>query len=344
MITAVVPVGGQAWFFKIVGPIAAIDKLEKPLNDFFATIQVEADGRPKWNLPEGWTNGPDKPMRLATILVPAEPKPLEIAVSGASWPGTPESVLANVDRWRGQLKLPNTDVEHMGEFIREAKAGDKTIMIVDLRGHYSGGMTPPFAGAGAGAGPGGAAGRPTPGADIPPGHPPVDANSTAPPTAPNAGAAMAPLETPKFTAPKDWQSIPAEGMRKAAFAIGNQEHGALVTVIGFRTTEGPQIGDPLQNVNMWRQGVGLPPIKQDELSKATESLQIDGKTATYARVVPDTSQPGQSQAKLATIAAMVKDGDQLWFVKLYGDRTVVTAQEEAFKTFLKSLRFAASGD
>ena len=40
---------------------------------------------------------------------------------------------------------------------------------------------------------------------------------------------------------------------------------------------------------------------------------------------------------------MAKTGDQMWFIKLHGDRTVVTAQEDAFKTFLKSLRFAADG-
>ena len=37
---------------------------------------------------------------------------------------------------------------------------------------------------------------------------------------------------------------------------------------------------------------------------------------------------------------MVKNGDQIWFLKLKGDRDVVVAQEAAFKAFLKSLRFA----
>jgi hypothetical protein len=57
--------------------------------------------------------------------------------------------------------------------------------------------------------------------------------------------------------------------------------------------------------------------------------------------VPDPSEASQSQSKLATLAAMAKRGDDLWFIKFSGDRSVVTAQENAFKTFLKSLRFAA---
>jgi hypothetical protein len=344
MLTAILPAGGQAWFFKVVGPIPAIDKHEKEIYDFFATIGVADDGKPKWQLPKDWKEGPAKPMRFATVLVPADPKPLEIAVSSASWTGTPESVLANINRWRGQLQLPPTDSAHVNENTREAKAGDQTIMIVDLRGRSSGaGMMPPFAG---GAAPF-AGGAQNPPSGLPPGHPPLDANSPAPPTSPNEASppAAATADVPKFTAPKDWKPVKVEagGMRKAAFEVGDAEHGALVTVISFQTTEGPQIGDPLQNVNMWRQGVGLPAIKQDELSKSTESIEIDGKPATYARAVPDPSQPDQSQSKLATIAAMTKTGDELWFIKLHGDRTVVTAQEDAFKSFLKSLRFAADG-
>ena len=35
MLAAILPAGGQAWFFKVVGPIPAIDKHEKEINDFF---------------------------------------------------------------------------------------------------------------------------------------------------------------------------------------------------------------------------------------------------------------------------------------------------------------------
>ena len=61
------------------------------------------------------------------------------------------------------------------------------------------------------------------------------------------------------------------------------------------------------------------------------------------RAVPDAAQADQSQASLATLAAMVKAGDQIWFIKLKGERSVVAAQEDAFKNFLKSVRFAADG-
>jgi hypothetical protein len=276
-------------------------------------------------------------MRYATLLMPTDAKPVEVAVSGASWPGTPESVVANVNRWRGQLKLPPTDAANVAKDVREAKAGERTITIVDLRGRYTGGMMPPFAG-GAGA-PGQAA--PGAGSNLPAGHPPID--SATPP----AGQATAPAmpAAPKFTAPADWKqvSIPAGGMKVAEFAIGDAEHRATVTITPFSLNAGPSIADPLQNTNMWRGAVGLPPIKQDDLKKYTETIEVGGKPAIYVRVVPDEAEPSQSQIKEATLAAMAKTADQIWFVKLKGDRDVVAAQEDAFKTFLKSLRLSGSG-
>jgi hypothetical protein len=66
-------------------------------------------------------------------------------------------------------------------------------------------------------------------------------------------------------------------------------------------------------------------------------------SSTYVWAFPDTSQTDQSQADLATLAAVVKAGDQIWFINLKGKRLVVVAQEVAFKNFLKSVQFAADG-
>lgn len=351
MLAAIVPVDGQAWFFKVVGPIAAVDKLEKELNDFFASVRFADDGKPKWQLPTGWTEGSGHAMRFATIVVPAEGKPLEITVSALPWSGTQADLLSNVNRWRGQLKLPAIETSQLAANTQEAKAGDLPMTIVDLRGQFGGGMTPPFAGAGAmpGVRPPFAGGAPPGSAppDLPPGHPPIDSAATAPGAPPVQAAPLAaqsspaPSGTPKFTTPSGWKDLGPSGMRKASFAIGDAAHGAEVSLINFPTTEGSMIADPLANTNRWRREVGLPDLKQEELAKANEMIEIDGKPAMLVRAIPDASQASQSQSNLATLGAMAKLGDQLWFIKMKGDRTVVAAQEDAFKTFLKSLRFAA---
>ncbi len=343
MLAAILPVGEQAYFFKLVGPIADVDAHAKEVNDFFEKIQVSSNDKPKWQIPDDWKEQPASAMRLATITIPTSAKPLEISVTALPWTGGDDSLLQNVNRWRGQLQLPPIKSPQLAENVRDVKIGDHTMSIVDLRGHFaSSGMTPPFAGA-AGQGSTNAAHGPmnSSASNLPPGHPPIDlsAQSNLPPAHPPIETAAA--EVPKFDVPADWKSLPAGGMRKAAFAIGDSEHGALVTLISFPATEGPMIADPLQNVNRWRREVGLDEVKQDELSKATESIQIDGQPATYVHALAEASQADQLKAKLGTLAAMLKSGDQIWFIKLTGDRSVVAAQEDAFKNFLKSLRFAA---
>jgi hypothetical protein len=354
MLAAIVPSGDQAWFFKVVGAMPAVDTHEKELNDFFTTVRFSSDGKPVWKLPEGWKDEPsNSAMRFATIIVPAEPKPLEITVSALPWSGTQDDLLRNVNRWRGQLQLPPVGAEQIGDMAREAKAGDVPIKIVDLRGHFAGsGMTPPFAGPIAK--PGGAQGTQP---ELPPGHPPIadtppnnaatsptdSTNSTPKPVAPPTNAEIAPPEDIKFTVPAGWKQLPVSGMRKAAFAVADAEHGALVTLINFPADAGPMIADPLQNINRWRREVGLPDIKHEEVATASESVEIDGLPATLVRAIPDGSQSEQSQANLGTLAAMAKSGNKIWFIKLTGDRTVVASQEDAFKSFLKSLRFTAGG-
>jgi hypothetical protein len=273
-----------------------------------------------------------------------------LSVTRLPWAGTPESLLSNVNRWRGQLQLPPAGATELAEFTRQLKAGDTTVTVVDLRGRFSAGsMTAPFATgadrpAAEQAAPGAPGTAPTaapsePGAakgDLPPGHPPIEASQPPASAPPNSPA----NDTPKFDTPEGWQPLPASGMRKAAFAIGTEQEGGLVTVINFRADAGPMIADPLQNVNRWRREVGLEPLEQAQLANATETIKVDGETGTYVRLVPDAAQPEQSKSAKATLAAMVTHGDQLWFVKLTGNRPVVVAQEEAFKSFLTSFRFA----
>src|SRR5262245_58149240 len=45
MLAAILPVGNEAWFFKLVGPIANVGKHEKEINGFFADLRVDADGK-----------------------------------------------------------------------------------------------------------------------------------------------------------------------------------------------------------------------------------------------------------------------------------------------------------
>lgn len=346
MLAAILPDGGQAWFFKVVGPIAAVAESEKAFNEFLTGVRLAPQqARPEWKLPEGWTEKPASAMRVATLVIPAKEKPLEVSVTMLPWSGTPMDLLNNVNRWRDQMQLPNVAATGLGDTIRELPAGDAKITLVDLRGRFkAGSMTSPFAG---GAGPfSGGAGTPPAmptgqdgNASLPPGHPPIDSNlSPARQSQPNAGPAAG---APQFTAPASWQSKEATGMRKAAFDIVDGDRKAEVTVMDFAANAG--MADPLSNVNRWRREVGLPEVTPDKLPEASEALEVDGKQATLVVAIPDAADPAQSGAARGTLAAMVPQGNQIWFFKLTGSRDLVAAERENFLTFLKSVRFSAEG-
>jgi hypothetical protein len=131
-------------------------------------------------------------------------------------------------------------------------------------------------------------------------------------------------------------------MRKAEFLIADGTQEAVVTLSNFPASA-PNIAEPLANVNRWRTELGLGQITADALSGVTEEIEIDGQPATLVRLVPDPQKPEESQATEATLAALVKTGDQVWFLKMRGPRSLVIAQEEPFKAFVKSLRFPAAG-
>ncbi len=67
-----------------------------------------------WIVPDDWTFVPgERPMRLATYQVQGPSGPVEVAIS--RFPGDVGGMLANVNRWRGQVGLPPaTDADLAG--------------------------------------------------------------------------------------------------------------------------------------------------------------------------------------------------------------------------------------
>jgi hypothetical protein len=359
MLAAILPDIGKAWFLKVVGPAAAVAEREQSINDFFATVRPAAEkSHPDWKLPEGWEERAGSGMRAATIMVPTSGKPLEISVTSLPWTGSPQEMLSNINRWRGQMQLAPTDEQGLADCSHELAAGAVKMTVVDLRGHMkSGGMSPPLAGGAPFAGGATAtssgpsdAGRGESGAaaNLPAGHPPIDGarpglpGGHPPLTADTAPASKfaAPLT---YHAPDTWHELPAGGMRKASFGIGDQQQSALVTVIDFPAAAGPMMADPLANVNRWRGEVGLPPTTAEELANVTEPIEIDGQKATFVDAVPDASKQTESKADRGTLAAMLNTGDTVWFFKMTGDRDLIANERDRFKDFLKSVRIKAEG-
>lgn len=67
--------------------------------------EAAAPAEQPWTMPESWSESPDVPaMRLATLVIDDEDGPVEVAIS--RFAGDVGGMLANVNRWRGQVGLP----------------------------------------------------------------------------------------------------------------------------------------------------------------------------------------------------------------------------------------------
>ena len=135
LLGAIVPHDDQLWFFKIVGPDAAVAALAEPFETLIKSVRFKDKGEPPiaWDLPAGWEQHPGvKQQRsgivvetFATIKIKSEGEPLELAVSKAGG-----DVLGNVNRWRGQIGLRELSKEQLAAETKSVEvAGAKTTLV-----------------------------------------------------------------------------------------------------------------------------------------------------------------------------------------------------------------------
>jgi hypothetical protein len=335
MLVAIVPQGDAAWFFKVVAHgDKAVEELRKPFEEFIGSVELgEKGATPTWKLPEGWVQKAGGEMRAATIEIPHEGKTLELAVSTLPLSGKWDAyVTRNVNRWLGQLQQGELSEKTVTGLTKSLplKGGEATVMeLVGVMERGAGMM--------------------------PPGHPPVAAGGSAKPRAaeeaktqaaaapraPFAGAMGAPVQVAgefakpaEFTyePPAGWQPGQTSSMRKAAFVVADGDKNAEVTVMPFPANAA--MSDPIAQAQRWAGQAGLT-MSDDELKAAAQELKIDGTTWQQFTLL------GEGGDKpIGILAAMVEQGDQVWFFKMTGDRSLVEKQGEAFGEFLASVKFA----
>lgn len=131
---AIVPLEGQAWFFRVTADHERLVAKRDAWGQFIASLQFDGD-RPQWQLPEGWQQQPGSGMRFATILMDAEDPSLELSVIPLPMPVDGDVgayVLANVNRWRGQLSLPPLDAEQLAREAETVALPGSEITLVDF--------------------------------------------------------------------------------------------------------------------------------------------------------------------------------------------------------------------
>jgi hypothetical protein len=171
---------------------------------------------------------------------------------------------------------------------------------------------------------------------------PKESQSTIPPLAQSGDATSQPMNPHagmdmgaagarpqlKWTLPAGWQEKTASEMRVGSFtAPGKDGQSADVSIIPLPTM-GPEM--ELNNLNMWRGELQLPPATKAESEPVTIGPG-QGKLFEIA----DGKTPGR-----IIVAELDRDGTSYYF-KMRGDDAAVRDQKPAFLEFLKSVSFAA---
>jgi hypothetical protein len=301
---AIIPTKSTSWFFKLTGDPEAVEPVREQFLSFVKSISFtgDADPKPSWTLPAGWQELSGSEFRFATLRIPQASdaaKPLEITVSSAGG-----DVLANVNRWRGQVGLAPITAEELAKTTETFKVGEYEATFVSLVGTGSGGM-------------GGAPMAPF-------------ASGGATPRVNQSGGAKQASSSISFEAPPEWKGGALNQFRKAAFTVTDGQKQAEITVIDLE----PGSGDLLANVNRWRDQVGLSPITAAELASSVKKIDVLGVQGDYVELIGPS---GVAQSK-TILGVMAFAGGRAWFIKLLGDSELAAREKSRFEAFAKSIK------
>ena len=85
---------------------------------------------PEWSIPSHWAPGQASSMRLASYKVSDE-EGNELDFSVTTFPGDVGGLLANVNRWLGQIGLESTDEEGLKQYVSPIKIDGMTAQLVE---------------------------------------------------------------------------------------------------------------------------------------------------------------------------------------------------------------------
>lgn len=289
-------------------------------------VHTHADEAPSvtWIAPQGWESvASDQQMRLATF----RPGPGLPEVSLTAFPGDTGGLLANINRWRGQIGLGPIDEAQLAQTVQTDTVEGVKVTTVDITGASGQEML------GAIVVPGDgktwfvkATGDPDAIARLKPAFSVFartfrlqSSPSGAPPSAGPADDVLARLNS--WTLPPNWRADPtASSIVAAAYEATNTDGGAKITATVLLNDGGGM----LPNINRWRDQLGLPPVDKFELQPTTS---LGGGSIVVDLAAADGSR--------RAVSAIVRSQNQTWFFKISGTPKGVEAEKAPFDFFVR---------
>ena len=146
----------------------------------------------------------------------------------------------------------------------------------------------------------------------------------------NATTTPAPSESDlpqiKWELPSGWSTKPPSAMRYASFSAEKNGESADISVVTFPGDGGSDV----DNVNRWRQQIGLPAVGAELLKPMIAAVHA-------GEVHIDTIDMAGPSARL--LAGWTRQGGRAWFFKMTGPPQLIEEEKPKFMAFLQSLRF-----
>ena len=134
-----------------------------------------------------------------------------------------------------------------------------------------------------------------------------------------------------WTPPTDWVEQPGRPMRLASWKIGDRPEASEVIVSQLQAGG---FGGTLDNVNRWRNMVGLLPL-DNESQIRPESMTVGSATAT----VYDFIGEGAAAKRVRVVMLSPPGSEMVTFFRLQGEVSQVEAQQKAFDAFVMGIKF-----
>jgi hypothetical protein len=191
-------------------------------------------------------------------------------------------------------------------------------------------------------------GRGDAGAQLPPGHPPIDAASGggAPSLQPPPAGSGTGASALAWDLPKGWvEEKPDSQMRRAQYRVPGPGGDAQCAVFYFGPGQG---GDPMSNAKRWAGQFELPGGGSAERTMKTSNAKVGELSiltvevhGTYKGGMTMTAEPAKAVPGSMLLGAVAEGPDANWFFKLTGPEATVQAQRASFDSLVKSLKRGA---
>lgn len=302
----------------------------------------------RWEKPEAWQDKPGNTMRVGSFTVPGtHGHAVDMAIT--TFPGDVGGDLANVNRWRGQIQLPEIGAADLNNAITQLDLPAGRFLLVDLvsdqelmEDHHKarilgawfkqpertwffkmvgdddavGAQKDTFL-----------AFLKTVTFDAEAAAKPADTNSLPERTASAADVPPPPSEaTLQWTAPADWKPKPLGQMRKGSYSLPAADGSdSDLSITSLSAGANPL----LDNINRWRRQIGLGPLTESDIPAQTTTVKQGGLQFTVVDYANNAAR---------VIGAIVYVGDEAWFFKLSGADAAVAQRKPAFLDFLKTVK------